>query len=143
MNNNEVDKILEDAYAFKEGKTYMIQVDTDELIAINKLSRDLQIANPKINWIVVPSSVKPIEIHNQNFIKILEDLKGWINFHKQENGTLFLGLKGLDNLDKEIDKIISEIKGEEEPLNLGKWKNKKITKPNKVKFDFVRKEYRK
>ena len=35
------------------------------------------------------------------------------------------------------------IKVTKKSSRLDKWKNKKITKPNKVKFNFVKKEYRK
>lgn len=37
-----------DAYAFEDGKTYMISINSDELLKINTIRTELEKVNPKI-----------------------------------------------------------------------------------------------
>ena len=55
------DEILKEAYVFQDGKTYMIAIDTDDVLNISAVRQNLEKANPKIKWIIVPKGiVEPI-----------------------------------------------------------------------------------
>lgn len=85
---------IEDAYAFEEGKTYMVSVDTVDKEEIENLIVELYRSNPKIRWIVVPMGmVKPIpnpeaqKLMDETLKNIIDEIDNYPVEHILESET--------------------------------------------------------